>query len=100
MHNEKIMDRMWLKLRSADLSMFVSSLKVDYRRNIQNYTKIPQEIATQIPTNKSQPFSPTRVSELNRIEGRGGKRFGRDCPASGAHMKDGMLYTGSYPNKQ
>ena len=40
------------------------------------------------------------MSELNRIEGRGGNRFGGDCHASGAHMADGMLYTGFYPYKQ
>ena len=55
---------------------------------------------TQITTTKSQPFSSTGVSELNRIEGRGGNRFGGDFPASGAHMADGTLYTGSYPYKK
>ena len=52
-----------------------------------------EEIATKIPTNNNQSFSPTGVSELNRIEGRGGNRFGRDCPASGAHIADGTQYT-------
>ena len=42
MHNEYIMDIMWIKLQSADLSMFVSFLKLDYIRNIHNYTKIIQ----------------------------------------------------------
>ena len=90
-HNEDIVDMMCLKLQSADLTMFVTYLKVYYRRNRQNYTKILQEIATQIPTTKSQPFSPTGVSELNRIEGRGGNRFGGYCPASRVHMSDGTL---------
>ena len=53
-----------------------------------------------IPTTKSQPLIPTGVSELNRTEGRGGNRFGRDCPTSGAHISDGRLYTGLYPYKQ
>ena len=67
MNNEYIVDMMWLKLHSADLSIFVSSLKVDYIHNIQNYTDILQEINTQIPNTKSQPFIPTGVSEINRI---------------------------------
>ena len=40
------------------------------------------------------------MSELNRIEERGGNRFGGDLPASGAHMANGTLYTGFYPYKQ
>ena len=59
-----------------------------------------EEIATQIPTTKSQPFSPTGVSELSSIEGRGGNRLGGDCPASGVHMEDGTLLTGFYQYKQ
>ena len=56
-----------------------------------------KEIATQIPTTKSQLFSPTGLSELNRIEVHGGNRFGGDCPASGAHIADGTLYNVFYP---
>ena len=40
------------------------------------------------------------MSELNRIEGRNGNRFGRDCPESISRLADGTLYTGSYPYKQ
>ena len=91
MHNEDIIYKMWIKVQSVELSIFVSSLKVYHRRNIQNYTNILHEIASQIPTTKSQPLNPIGVSELNRIEGRGGNRFGGDCPASRAHMADGTL---------
>ena len=41
-YNEDIVDMMWQKLHSTDLSMFVSSLKVDSRRNRQKYTNILQ----------------------------------------------------------
>ena len=99
-HNEDIVEMIWLKLQSTELSMFVSSLKIDYRQIIQNYSNIFQEIATQIPTAKSQPFSPTEVYELNRIEGHSGNRFGIYFPASGAHMEEGTLYNGSYPYTQ
>ena len=37
MNNEDIVDMMWPKLQIAYLSMFVLSLKVEYRRNRQNY---------------------------------------------------------------
>ena len=59
-----------------------------------------EEITTQIPTTKIQPFSPTGVSELKTIERYGGNRFSGDCPASRAHMADGTLYTGFYPYKK
>ena len=59
-----------------------------------------EEIAIQIPNTKIQPLIPTGVSEINRIEGRGGSKVGGDCPASGAHMEDGTLYTRLYPYKQ
>ena len=81
MHNEDIMYMMWIKLQIADLSMFMLSLKIDYIHNVENYTKILQYIATQIPTTKIQPFSPTGVSELNMIERHGSNRFGIYCPA-------------------
>ena len=53
-----------------------------------------------IPTTKSQTFSTTGVSELNRIEGRGGNRFVEDCHAPGAHMEEDTIYTGFYQYKQ
>ena len=79
----------------------------DFQFNLESALKwerweieLSEEIATNIPTTKSQPFSTTGVSELNKIEGRGSNRFIRDCPESGAHMADGTLYTGFYPYKQ
>ena len=33
MHDEDIMEMIWLKLQSAEFPMFVSYLKVEYRRN-------------------------------------------------------------------
>ena len=99
MHNDDIVDLVWTKLQNADLSLFVSSLQVDYRRNRQPYTEILQEIATQIPATSTQPFSPTSVSDIHRIEG-GRDGSTNDCPTSGAHHADGTLYTGSYPYKQ
>ena len=38
--------------------------------------------------------------EINRIEGRGGNRFGGYCPVPRAHKADGTLYTGFYPYMQ
>ena len=96
MHNEDIVDLLWPKIQSADLAMFLSSLKVDYRRNRQVYTDILQELATQIPVSATQPFSPTSVSDIHRVD----ERNKGKCPASGAHMADGTLYTGSYPYQQ
>ena len=46
MHNEDAVDRLWTKLNNAELEMFVSSIKVDYRRNRQKYTNTFQEIST------------------------------------------------------
>ena len=70
MHNEDIVDLLWPKIQSADLAMFLSSLKVDYRRNRQVYTDILQELAMQIPVSATQPFSPTSVSDIHRVDER------------------------------
>ena len=95
MQNKDAVDLLWTKLNNAELAMFVASIKVDYRRNCQKYTDILQEIATQIPTGKTPPFTMARVLELKT----GGKnnRNKSECPVEGAHLPDCALYTGSYP---
>ena len=62
--------------------------------------KLFEKISTQIPTTEIQPYSPTRVYELNRIDGRSFNSFGGYWPVSGAHMVDGTLYTGFYSYNQ
>ena len=41
-HNEDVLDLLWVKLNNTELAMFVASIKVDYRRNHQKYTEIMQ----------------------------------------------------------
>ena len=73
--------------------MIVASIKVNYRRNCQKYTKILQEIATQIPIVKTTPFTTAGVSELKT--GGNNKRNTSVCPAEVTHLPDGTIYTGS-----
>ena len=61
MHNEDAVDLLWTKFNNSELAMFVASIKVDYRRNCQKYTKLLQEISTQIPTGKTPPFTTSGV---------------------------------------
>ena len=86
------------KLNNAALTMFVASIKVDYRRNRQKYTEILQEISTQIPTVETPPFTTDVLLELKT--GGNNKRNTSACPKEGTHFPDGTLYTGSYPYKQ
>ena len=61
MHNKDVVDLLWKKLNNAKLTMFVASIKVNYRRNCQKYTKILQESATHIPTGKTPLFTTAGV---------------------------------------
>ena len=61
MHNEDVVDLLWKKLNNVELTMFLASIKVDYRRNCQKYTKILQESATHIPTGKTPLFTTAGV---------------------------------------
>ena len=40
MHNKDVVDLLWKKLNNAELTNFVASIKVNYRRNRQKYTDI------------------------------------------------------------
>ena len=82
MHNEDVVDLLWTKLNSVELTMFVASFKVDYRRNRQKYNNILKEIATHIPTGKTPPFTTAGISELNM--GGKNKRNTSACPSEGA----------------
>ena len=42
MHNKDIVYLLWTKLNNTELSIFVASIKVNYRRNRQKYTDILQ----------------------------------------------------------
>ena len=61
MHNKDVIDLFQKKLDNAELTMFMASIKVDYRRDRQKYTNIFQEIATHIPTGKTPPFKTAGV---------------------------------------
>ena len=94
MRNKDVVDLLWTKLKNAELTMFVASIKVDYHRNHQKYTEILQEIATQIPTGKTPPFTTAGVLEFKM--GGNNNRNTSACPAEGTHLLDGTIYTGSY----
>ena len=64
MHKKYVVDLLWNKLNTTELAMFVASIKVNYCRNRQKYTKIVQEIATQITTGETPLFTMDGVSEL------------------------------------
>ena len=78
MHNKDVIDLLWNKLNNSELAMFVASIKVDYCRNHHKYTYILQEIATQIPTGKTSPFTTSGVSELKK--GGNNNRNTSACP--------------------
>ena len=78
MHNKDVIDLLWKKLNNAELAMFVASIKEDYCRNRHKYTYILQEIATQIPTGKTSPFTTSGVSELKK--GGNNNRNTSACP--------------------
>ena len=94
MHKKDVVDLLWMKLNNAELAMFVASIKVDYRRNCQKYTDILQEIATQIPTGKTPPFTTDGILELNM--GGNNNRSTSACPTDGTHLTGDTLYTVSY----
>ena len=94
MHNKDALDLLWKKLKNAELEMFVALIKVDYCSNGQKFTKILQEIATQISTGKTFLLKMDRVSELKT--GGNNNHNTSAWPTEGSHVTDGTLYTGSY----
>ena len=89
---------LWTKLNNAELKIFVASIKVDYCRSLKKYTEILQEMATQIPTSKTPPFTMAWLLELNT--GGNNERNTSAYPAEGAIFPYDTIYTGSYPYKQ
>ena len=61
MHNKDVVDLLWTKLKNLELEMCVASIKVNYRRNRQKYTKILHEIAAHITNGKTPPFTTAGV---------------------------------------
>lgn len=99
MHDADIVDMIWPKMCNPELASYVVSLKVHHQHQRRGFREILQDIATQVPTIANTAFSPRGVAEL----GTGGAIYDNDkqeCPAEGAHLPDGTLFTGSYPYKQ
>ena len=65
-HKKDVVDLLWTELNNAELTMFVALTKVYYCSNCQIYTKILQEIATQISTSKTTQFTTAGVSDLKK----------------------------------
>ena len=50
MHNAEIVDIIWQRVRNAELSQYLTSLKVQFQHQPRNYRELLQYIASQVPS--------------------------------------------------
>ena len=92
--NGDIVDNLWTRIQNLDIQVYISSLKVDYHHNKQDYKLILQDIAAEIAA-KPQVTLSSSTRNVSATYTRQGL-----APASGAFTDDGTLFIGSYSNKQ
>ena len=101
MHNEDVVDLIWMKVCNPDISTYVTTLKAMHQVTQRTYTDILQDIATQIPLIEPPSFR-AALSEVR--QGNSGVLANAtkdgECPDQGAYTSDGKLFIGTYSKKQ
>ena len=90
--NGDIVDALWPRIQATELTSYISSLKVDYQRNLRDYKEILLDIAAEVakvmPKTVSFAQGTRNVSATYTREG--------TCPQSGVHTTDGSIFIGNY----
>ena len=50
MHNAEIVEIIWKRVRKAELSQYLTALKVQFQHQPRNYREVIQDIASQVPS--------------------------------------------------
>eukprot|EP00980_Cylindrotheca_fusiformis_P022724 scaffold9646_cov133-Cylindrotheca_fusiformis.AAC.7 len=80
--NKDIVDGLWRKIQSSELQQYIQALKSDYQKHPRDYKLLLQHIAIKVAAQGGRQVSSyTSAGE---------------CPAFGAHTRDGSLYIGNY----
>ena len=94
-NNGDIVDGLWKRIQSADIQLYVASLKIEYQRSPRSYKLILQDIAAEVgnATPSGNNFGGGRgVSATYTKSG--------PCPKKGVHTSDGSVFIGTYGKDQ
>lgn len=94
-NNGDIVDGLWKRIQSADIQLYVASLKIEFQRSPRSYKLILQDIAAEVgnATPSGNNFGGGRgVSATYTKSG--------PCPKKGVHTSDGSVFIGTYAKDQ
>ena len=92
MHNAAIIYIIWQRVRNAELSQYLTDIKVQFQHQPRNYREVLQDIASQVQS--------IGVDTLHKVSGfsvQGTESGG--APDQGVYDSNGLIFHGTYPEK-
>ena len=93
MHNADIVEIIWQRVSNAELSQYLTDLKVNFQHKPCNYKEVLQDIAIQVPSIGVDTLQ-TASEVSSQVTESGG------APDQGVYDSNGLLFHGTYPEKK
>ena len=93
MHNSDIIEIIWQRASNAELSQYLTALKVQFQHQPRNYREVLQDIASQVPSIGVDNFRKASDVSVQGIESGG-------SPDKGVYESNGLLFYGTYSEKK
>ena len=93
MHNADIDEIIWQRVSNAELSQYLTALKVQFQHQPRNYREVQQNIESQVLSIGVDTFQ--KASEVT-VQG---TESGRS-PDQGVYDSNRLLFHGTYPEKK
>ena len=93
MHNADIVEIIWKRVSNAELSQYLTALKVQFQNQPHNYREVLKNIASQVPYIGIDTFRKASEVSVQGTESGG-------APDQGVYDSNGLLFHGTYPEKK
>ena len=93
MHNVDIVEIIWQRVNNAELSQYLTALKIQFQHQPHNYREVLKDIASQMPSIGIGTFQKASEVSVQGTESGG-------APDQGIYDSNGLLFHGTYPEKK
>ena len=93
-----IVDAIWEKIQHPGLTNYCMALKAQQIGHPLSWQDILQRIASEAAKLSSRSFKGRNISAVGQPKGTNRYTHRGECPQNGVHTKEGLIYTGNYPN--
>ena len=93
LHNTDIVEIIWKRVRNAELSQYITALKVQFQNQPRNYREVLQDITSQVTSIGVGTFQKASKVPVQGTESGG-------ALGQGVYDSNGLIFHGTYPDKK